>query len=128
MLGEGDNGFVVTFGFGTFLVVVGPGRRGRLCPKQRQTKRRSFEDFVATQRWRLTTTAGAGLTGHRRDASTRSQMRYGRKALADNFGEDACDCPNPGAGHGGQEVGKRVRINDFQDLCFGISSLLVSAG
>lgn len=44
--GEGYEGLVVTFGFGAFPVVVGPGRRVFQCG-ERGEEQRTFEDFVA---------------------------------------------------------------------------------
>src|SRR5690625_2727522 len=67
--GEGDDGLVVAFAFGAFLVVVGP--RGGVAfnrSKSRQ-KQDTFEDFVAASGGCFAADRGPRLAGHGCDAS-----------------------------------------------------------
>src|SRR5690625_511551 len=67
--GEGDDGLVVAFAFGAFLVVVGP--RGGVAfnrSKSRQ-KQDAFEDFVAASGGCFAADRGPRLAGHGCDAS-----------------------------------------------------------
>jgi len=48
----------------------------------------------------------------------------GGEVLADDLGEDGCAGPDADAGHGHQDLGKRVRRHEFLDLLGDLSALL----
>lgn len=55
-------------------------------------------------------------------------MPGGREVLADDLGKDACAGPDADAGHGRQDLGKRVFGNQFFDLFGDLGALLAQPG
>jgi hypothetical protein len=72
----------------------------------------------------LAADGGPGSAGDRGEAGVGGEVSGGGEVLADDLGEDGCAGPDADAGHGHQDLGKRVRRHEFLDLLGDLSALL----
>src|SRR5918998_1038109 len=121
--GQADQGGVVFFAFGSFAVVVGAaGRVGQ--GGEGGQEEGAFEFAVAGAGGVFSLDAGAGAVGDRGDAGVGGQVcGAGERGGVADLQEDAGGGPDPDAGHGDQDLGKRVRIEDLLDLAGEVAAL-----